>query len=192
MKWNLKIRVSLLLLMPAASQTRAEIFEWAYVDPSDPSQGVYQSSVPCPGGGDVSAIPSSMFSGLDLTQAYLIGANLNSSCSLTLSGNGELILSGSNDYSGGTDVSGGTLVLANNAALADGSSLTVGADAISIFAGAVVRQAATSVPEPGALALLLAALWSVAIYTAFLFSQRPLKLCHLGPADENSPIAEFF
>src|SRR5271165_5728158 len=79
MTWNLRILISVLLLMSAASRTQAEIYEWAYVDPSDPTQGVYQSSVPCPGGGDVSAIPSSIFSGLDLTQAYLIGANLNSS-----------------------------------------------------------------------------------------------------------------
>ena len=91
--------------------------------------------------------------GSTLTIAGAIGES-GSSCSLTLSGNGELILSGSNDYSGGTDVSGGTLVVANNEALLEGSSLTVGADAISIFAGAVAPQTAAAVPEPGTLPLL--------------------------------------
>jgi len=74
--WNLKILVPLLLLMSCASQTRADIFEWAYVDPGDPTQGVYQSSVVCLGGSGVSAVPGAYLINLDLTQAYLIGANL--------------------------------------------------------------------------------------------------------------------
>ena len=89
------------------------------------------------------------------------------SCSLTLSGNGELILSGLNTYSGGTDVSGGTLVVSSNEGIADGSSLTVGAGAVSIFAGAAVPQTAAPVPEPGTLALLAAALWSAGIHYRF-------------------------
>jgi hypothetical protein len=76
MSWNLKIFIAVLLLMSAASQTQADIYEWAWVNPSDPSQGVYQSSVVCPGGNGVSAAPSANLESLDLTQAYLIGANL--------------------------------------------------------------------------------------------------------------------
>jgi autotransporter-associated beta strand protein len=76
MKWNLKILISVLLLVSAASQTRADIYEWAWVNPSNPSQGVVQSSVVCPGGSGVSAVPNANLAGLDLTQAYLPGANL--------------------------------------------------------------------------------------------------------------------
>jgi len=75
-KWNLKILVSVFLLTLGASQTQADIYEWAYVNPSDPNQGVYQSSVLCPGGSGVSAMPSAELYNLDLTQAYLIDANL--------------------------------------------------------------------------------------------------------------------
>jgi len=53
--------------------------------------------------------------------------------SLTKSGNGTLILSGSNNYSGGTMVSGGDLVITTASAIPDGSSLTVGAGGILIF-----------------------------------------------------------
>ncbi|MGA2254864.1 MAG: pentapeptide repeat-containing protein, partial [Thermoguttaceae bacterium] len=75
-KWNLKILVLVFLLMSGVSQTQADIYEWAYVNPSDPSQGVVQSSVVCPGGSSVSAVPSVNLANLDLTQAYLIGADL--------------------------------------------------------------------------------------------------------------------
>ena len=79
MKWNLRTLVSVLLLMSVASQTKADIFEWAWVNPGDPTQGVYQSSVVCPGGSGVSAVPGVNLSYLDLTQAYLLGTNLTSS-----------------------------------------------------------------------------------------------------------------
>ena len=77
MKWNLRIFVAVLLVTSWASPTQADIYEWAYVNPSDPSQGVVQSSVVCPGGSGVFAVPSADLASLDLTQAYLIGANLN-------------------------------------------------------------------------------------------------------------------
>ena len=72
--WSLKILLSVFLL--GASQTWADIDQWAWVNPSDPSQGVYQSSVVCPGGSGVSAVPNANLNYLDLTQAYLISANL--------------------------------------------------------------------------------------------------------------------
>ena len=59
-----------------ASHAVADIFQWAYVNPSDPSQGVVQSSTLCPDGAGVSASPNANLSGLNLTQAYLISANL--------------------------------------------------------------------------------------------------------------------
>ena len=53
--------------------------------------------------------------------------------SLTLSGGGQLILSGSNLYGGGTVVNAGTLYVTNSAALPDGTSLTVGAGGTFVF-----------------------------------------------------------
>jgi len=84
--------------------------------------------------------------------------------SLTLSGNGDLILSGSNNYTGGTFVTAGTLDVTSNRSLPTGSSLTVGAGGTLVFdpsmAGSpVVSSASTvAVPEPGTLALLTAAI----------------------------------
>jgi len=77
-KSNLRIVVSLLLLLSAASPTKADIYEWAYVNSSDPSQGVKPSSMLCPGGGGVSAVPGADLYSVNLTQAYLLGANLSS------------------------------------------------------------------------------------------------------------------
>jgi len=101
-----------------------------------------------------------------------------SSCSLTLSGGSELILSGSNSYTGGTTVDAGTLIVTNNEALADGSNLTVGANATTIFGAAVPQTAApaSAVPEPGALALLAAALWSAGIYHRFSFRPKAFRI----------------
>jgi len=45
---------------------------------------------------------------------------------LNVSGNGELIFSGSNRYHGGTTVNAGTLYVTNSAALPSGTSLKVG------------------------------------------------------------------
>ena len=73
---TLTIIASVLLSTACASQSRADIYEWAWVDPADPTQGVYQSSIVCPGGSGASAQQYTNLSGLTLTQAYLIGANL--------------------------------------------------------------------------------------------------------------------
>jgi autotransporter-associated beta strand protein len=89
--------------------------------------------------------------------------------SLTMSGiGGTLILSGSDAYRGGTNVTGGTLILASDAALPFDSKLTVGAGGTLIFDPSVAAasqealltgaQVATPAPEPGTLALLIAAL----------------------------------
>ena len=70
------VAVAILFCMLGTSQTQADINEWAWVNPNDPTQGVVQSSVVCPGGAGVSAVPGANLSYLDLTQAYLIGDNL--------------------------------------------------------------------------------------------------------------------
>ncbi len=96
----------------------------------------------------------------------IIAGNIASggSNSLTFTGLGELILSGSNSYGGGTIVESGTVVAMNCAAIADGTNLTIGNPAafatVNSAASAADHagspSAATPVPEPGTLALLAA------------------------------------
>ena len=85
---------------------------------------------------------------------------------LTLTGAGELVLSGTGSYGGPTAVDGGTMYLTNSTALPAGAALIVGAggtfifDPNAVFAGPASGNAAASphgigaVPEPGTLALL--------------------------------------
>jgi autotransporter-associated beta strand protein len=65
-----------LTLILAASQSPANIYQWAWVNSSDHSQGVLQSSTLCPSGSGVNAGPGADLDSLDLTQAYLLAANL--------------------------------------------------------------------------------------------------------------------
>jgi fibronectin-binding autotransporter adhesin len=76
---------------------------------------------------------------------------------LATSGDGTVLLSGTNSFTGGTEVESGTLVIQNNEALVDGSSLTVGS--ASAFQAPVVPAPApvAAVPEPGTMTLLVAA-----------------------------------
>ena len=99
---------------------------------------------------------------------------------LTLAGaGGTLILSDTSNYTGGTNVDAGTLIATDNGALSDNTSLTIGAGGAFIFdptvsaapAGAA-PQSAAPVPEPGTIALLLAAFCSAAIYRRFAFGVR--------------------
>jgi len=98
-------------------------------------------------------------------------------------GLGTLVLSGTNNYTGGTVVNAGILAITSSGALPDGQSLTVAAGGTLIFdpsfsgspivASSVSSHATASpvalapVPEPSTLALLLAGLWSAAIYRRF-------------------------
>ncbi len=109
----------------------------------------------------------------DLAGSQTASYRISGSGSLAMIGSGMLTLSGSNTYNGGTFVESGVLVVTNRAAIADGSSLTVG-DA-SVFPAPVIpaaeingEQSAASppvapVPEPGALALLTAAICGAAV-----------------------------
>jgi autotransporter-associated beta strand protein len=97
-----------------------------------------------------------------------IGAD-NPNEALTLSSpdaTGQLILSGTNTYAGGTNVLSGTLVVQSSAGIFAGSNLTVGADAAAVFGSPLEGGAAVPapVPEPGSVALLLAALGGAAVY----------------------------
>ena len=87
--------------------------------------------------------------------------NVSGSNSLTKSGPGELILSGTGSWTGGTFVDEGTVVLTTVTALQDGSSLTIG-DASAFLAPIIAPSTLVAssqvepVPEPGSIFLLLA------------------------------------
>ena len=140
--------------------------------------GAVSGSGAITGGGEVLFVGDPVLSGNHtISAAMLLGANLEVTASagqtlqlsgdvsgnagsLTLSGDGRLILSGSNSYGGGTTVTAGTLYVTDSEGLCSGTSLTVGAGATSIFdssaAGVAVAASAgaVTVPEPGTLALL--------------------------------------
>src|SRR5262245_10537538 len=65
-----------LLVVIAARVTRADIFQWEYINPADPSQGKQPSATLAPDGAGVDAVPGANFSYRNLTMAYLIGADL--------------------------------------------------------------------------------------------------------------------
>jgi uncharacterized protein YjbI with pentapeptide repeats len=64
------------LLLVSPFPARADIFQWEYIDPADPSQGKQQSTTLAPGGAGVDAVPGADLWNRDLTMAYLIGADL--------------------------------------------------------------------------------------------------------------------
>jgi autotransporter-associated beta strand protein len=79
---------------------------------------------------------------------------------LKKTGNGTLVLSGTDTYTGGTIVAQGTLIVQNAKAIADGTSLTVG-NALA-FPAPVVP--ASAVPEPGTWAILAAGIACLMVY----------------------------
>jgi autotransporter-associated beta strand protein len=82
-----------------------------------------------------------------------------SSRSLSLSGGGTLVLSGTNTFNGGAVVTGGKLIVTAPYSLIDGTSLTVGnAGAFPAAIVALADSRATPVPEPRTLALVAASL----------------------------------
>ena len=88
--------------------------------------------------------------------------------------NGTLTLSGMNDYSAGTYVPGGQLIVTNNEGIEDGTNLLVGFGTNdSPFAAVTPAETSSpastqitsaAVPEPGTLALVVAALSGAAVY----------------------------
>lgn len=104
---------------------------------------------------------SSTFSGA------IRGGGTLGTLALVLDGSGTEVLSGTNTFTGGTTVDAGTLIIADAAALPSGN-LTVGAASALAFGPVASNSPATAfpptnassvspVPEPGTLALLLAA-----------------------------------
>ncbi len=65
------------ILALSAPIAQADIFQWEYVDPANPSQGRQQSATLAPNGLSAIAAPGTNLAGLDLTMAYLVGADLS-------------------------------------------------------------------------------------------------------------------
>ena len=98
--------------------------------------------------------------GSALTISGAISQEAGGSDSLSFSGSGELILSGTDAYSGGTTVSGGTLEIAAPSALAGSGLVTIAAGGrLVLGAGAGIGSllAASSPLDSGAVALASAA-----------------------------------
>src|SRR5262245_7247889 len=73
----LQIAAAMFPLIAFAGAARADIFQWEYLNPADPSQGKQQSTTLCPDGAGVDAVPGAYLFARNLTMAYLIGADLN-------------------------------------------------------------------------------------------------------------------
>ena len=56
---------------------RADIFQWEYINPANPSLGKQPSTTLTPGGAGANAVPGTNLSNRNLTKAYLIGADLS-------------------------------------------------------------------------------------------------------------------
>src|ERR1700690_3725753 len=76
---GLRISIGLILLAMCAALTRADVYQWEYINPADPSAGKQQSAILCPSGAGIVIGPGVNLIGPDLTQAYLPGADLSSS-----------------------------------------------------------------------------------------------------------------
>jgi uncharacterized protein YjbI with pentapeptide repeats len=65
------------VLLLSSSPAHADIFQWEYINPADPSQGKRQSTTLADGGAGIDDVPGADLSGRNLTMAYLIGADLS-------------------------------------------------------------------------------------------------------------------
>lgn len=66
----------LVALSATTSITRADIYQWEYLDPAIPSLGKQQSNTLAPDGTGVNAVPGANLSNRNLTKAYLYYASL--------------------------------------------------------------------------------------------------------------------
>src|SRR5262245_15212426 len=60
----------------SVTSARADIFQWEYVNPADPSQGKQQSTTLAPDGAGVDAVPGANLDSRNLSKAYLKGKDL--------------------------------------------------------------------------------------------------------------------
>jgi uncharacterized protein YjbI with pentapeptide repeats len=76
--------LALTLWASLAVPASAQIYQWEYVNPSDPSQGKRQSTTLAPDGAGVQPLPGAPLFGRDLTKAYLYRAQLGGPSTLLL------------------------------------------------------------------------------------------------------------
>ncbi len=92
---------------------------------------------------------------------------------LIKSGDGVLLLTGTNTFTSGTTVNGGTLVATNPQAILDGTNLAVGDPMLlSLLPAPVIPSAIAPVPEPAAWALLAAGIGCLALRVARAAARR--------------------
>src|SRR5262245_51369858 len=72
-----QLAATVLPIVGLATAAHADIFQWEYINPADPSQGKQQSTTLAPEGAGVNAFPGAYWRNRNLTMAYLIGANLS-------------------------------------------------------------------------------------------------------------------
>jgi hypothetical protein len=79
-KWHASLwrlaAIVLATLAPGARFGWADVYQWEYIDPTDPSQGTRPSTALAPGGAGVRAAPGVDLSSRDLTMAYFVDADL--------------------------------------------------------------------------------------------------------------------
>ena len=124
--------------------------------------------------------------GTNLENFGAVNGTGGTAAGLTKTGNGKLVLSDSNTYSGGTDVADGELIAISSTALPAHMNLAIGPGGTLLFdpawplAGPLVAQGAAvggpvAVPEPGTLALVVAAAVCGAATCRRLVSRRKRK-----------------
>jgi uncharacterized protein YjbI with pentapeptide repeats len=102
------------VVIGSASPARADIFQWEYITPADPSQGKRQSTTLAPDGAGVDAVPGVNLS-RNLAKAYLVGSDLTGAYGI-LAYLAEADLSYANltnAYLGGVTLTGANLSHAN-------------------------------------------------------------------------------
>src|SRR5688572_306207 len=67
----------LLVVVAAAPGARADVLQWEYINPADPARGRQPSLTLAPDGAGAYAGPGAALANLNLTKAYLIGADLS-------------------------------------------------------------------------------------------------------------------
>ena len=63
------------LVLAAVEPASADIYQWQWQNPADPSAGVVQSATLCPDGSGATAAPGANLSSRNLSNAYLVNAN---------------------------------------------------------------------------------------------------------------------
>src|SRR5438552_350892 len=63
-------------ILAAPDPASADIFQWEYINPADPTQGKRPSTTLCLDGTGINAVPGANLASLDLTKAYLILTDL--------------------------------------------------------------------------------------------------------------------